>query len=336
MRKVGIVLLVLFLAGWSAAWLYAAREAGRQVDGWIKAEAAQGRFWTCPNRSIGGYPLAIAIACSDPTFSGRGLGQVVDGALAGLDAEVSLLHPRTAAITLRAPFTYTTSAGDTNITGTWTSLHIAVGSLPAPRRLALAGSNVSVQGLFGQSGQQGGAAAALATAFTLEPNSANPTLDFSIAIDGMPIPSLDAVIGGSDPFSIALKGHLDRADVGDARTPEDAMEQWRIAGGHVDLGDAHMTRGESKVTASGTIGLDNAHRPQGRLAAQFIGLAPILQRFGISGNLAAAGSLLSSLFGGPKPSASAEPGALALPISLQNGRLGVGPIRTAIALPPLY
>ena len=242
MRKVGIV-LVLVVAGWSAAWLYASGEAGRQVDGWIKAEATQGRIWTCPNRAIGGYPLAIAIACSDPTFSGRGLGQVVDGSLAGLDADVSLLHPRTVAITLRAPFTYKTSAGETDITGTWSTLHVSLGPLPAPRMLALAGTDVSVRGLFGQSGQQGGAAAKLDTAFTFEPDPANPTLAFTVAIDGMPIPSLDAVIGGSDPYSIALDGRLDRADVGDAKTPEDAMEQWRIAGGRIDLADiAHDAR----------------------------------------------------------------------------------------------
>ena len=56
MRNVGIVLLVLVVAGWSTAWLYASSEAGRQVDAWIRKEAAQGRTWTCPNRTIGGYP----------------------------------------------------------------------------------------------------------------------------------------------------------------------------------------------------------------------------------------------------------------------------------------
>ena len=337
MRKLVIVLAVLVVAGWSAAWLYASREAGRRVDDWIKAEATQGRVWTCPNRSIGGYPLAITIACSDPTFSGRGLGQVVDGSLAALAAELSLLHPRTIALTLRAPFAYRTSDGETDIIGRWSSLHVSLGALPDLRTLTLRGTDVSVQGLFGQSGQQGGSAARLDAMFTHEPSAADPTIDFAIAVDAMPIPSLDAVIGGGDPYDVALNGRLDRADVGDARTPEDAMEQWRRAGGRIDLGDSRLTRGQSSVTASGTLGLDEAHRPRGRLAAQFVGLEPILQRFGISGNLAAAGSLLSSLFGGgPKPSAPAVPGALSLPISFQNGRLGVGPIRTGVALPPLY
>ena len=46
--------------------------------------------------------------------------------------------------------------------------------------------------------------------------------------------------------------------------------------------------------------------------------------------------MLSALFGGTKPAAPTLPGALALPISLKNGRVGVGPISTGIELPPLY
>ncbi len=336
MRRVGVLLLVLIVAGWSAAWLYASREAGARVDGWIRAEAEQGRVWTCPNRAIGGFPLAITIACSDPTFSGRGLGQVVDGSLAGLTAEASLLHPSTLAIALRAPFAYKTSDGETSITGSWSRLHLTLGALPDPHMVTLSGADVAVQGLFGQAGSQSGRAATLDTTFTLERQTADPTIAFAVAIGGMPIPALDAIAGSGDPYAIALDGHLDRASIGDVTTPEDAMDRWRAAGGRIDLAAASITRGQSKVTAAGSMGLDQAHRPQGRLAAQFIGLGPILQRYGISGNLAAAGSLLSSLFGGGPKAAPTEPGALALPISFQNGRLGIGPIRTAIELPPLY
>ena len=114
------------------------------------------------------------------------------------------------------------------------------------------------------------------------------------------------------------------------------MERWRRAGGHVDLATARLMRGVSQVSATGSLRLDDAHRPQGRLDARFVGMESILARFGISGNLAGVGSLLGSLFGDHHAAARAEPGTLALPINLTNGRVAVGPIRTSIPLPPLY
>ncbi len=97
-----------------------------------------------------------------------------------------------------------------------------------------------------------------------------------------------------------------------------------------------MNRGGASVTANGVIGLDDQHRPHGKLDASFVGLEPILQRYGISGDVAALGSLIGTLFGGAHPAKAAAPGALNLPISLGNGRLGVGPITTAVKLAPLY
>ena len=339
MRKLAAVVLglLLVLVVWSGAWIYLSSEAGARVDAWIAAEALQGRVWTCPNRDIGGYPLAITVDCSDPTYAGAALGQAVQASLAHLAAEASLLHPRQLVLSLRAPFTYQTSDHQTDVKGSWSTLALNLGGLPAIDTIAMEGTDVVVSGLFGQAGRQGGTAARLDTRFALALGQADPTIGFHIQVYGSPVPALDALVGGTDPIDIDLVGSLDRADAGDARTPEEAMEHWRLAGGRVDLGPSQVTRGATLVSASGALGLDGAHRLQGRLAAQFVGLEPILKRYGFSGNLAAAGSLLSSLFGGGQPStAPAVPGALALPISFQGGRLGVGPIRTQVALPSLY
>jgi hypothetical protein len=337
MRKTGfaVLILVLIAAGWSGLWLWGANEAGHRVDGWIKAEAVQGRIWTCPNRTLSGYPIAMAVTCSDPTFSGMALGQSVEGTVAEVKAEASLLHPRIIAISLRPPFAYKSADGQVDVHGTWTALDLAFGALPDIRTLVLAGRDVAVGGRLGQAGSQSGRATLLETQFTMTPDAADPLLDFDIAIGGMAMPPLDALLGGTQPIDATLKGRLDHADPAQARSPEEAMDLWRRSGGRVDLAASRLDRGASSVSASGTLGLDEAHRPQGRLDAQFVGLGPILSRYGISGNFAAAGALLSSLFGGGKHQ-DATPGALSLPVSLQNGRVGVGPIRTQIAIPPLY
>ena len=338
---IAIGLMAVVAIGWSAAWAYAAHEAGRQMDLWLSAERAQGRAWTCPNRAVGGYPFAIRISCSDPTFTAQAMGLGVEAQLTHLSAELALWHPRRIALTLTSPFSYRTSDDTTNLGATWSALVLDLDGLPSLAKIALTGEKIAVSGTFGDEGRQSGLAARLDTRFTLPtppetPSDDDPTLVFDIAADGLPIAALDQVVGDSALADVALSGRLDRADVGDARTPDEAIEHWRRAGGQIVLDSGRIVRAGAKVMATGTLALDNAHRPKGKLDAQFVGLEPILARYGISGNLAAAGSLLSTLFGGGRPGAPTEPGALALPISLRNGKLGVGPIDTGVALPPLY
>ncbi len=339
MRTLIFCLFLILLAGaaWSAVWFYAAHEAGTQLDAWMKAEDDQGRAWTCPDRAIGGYPLAITVSCTKPTFTGKALDQTVQGTVAGLVAEAAVTHPHSLAVALRSPLSYKTSDGAADVTATWSSLAIDLESPVAVRTVLFRGTDLVVDGSFGETGQQGGNAARLDASFAVVPRDSTPALDFMVAVRGSTIPPLDDLLGGKTPVDIDLSGRLDHADVGQARTPEEAIEAWRQAGGRVDLASSRLSRADSSVTGRGTLMLDDAHRPQGRLEASFVGLEPVLKRYGISGNLAAAGSLLNRLFGGGAPPATpSAPGTLNLPISVKNGRLGIGPIRTAIEVPPLY
>ena len=213
MRGIGLAafLVPLIGAAWTGAWFFAAREAGRQVDSWIGAEAVQGRIWTCPDRSISGYPIALVLSCHHPLFTGQAQGQGVQGSLAALNAEASLLHPRSLILDLVAPFAYRTSDARADVTGTWTSLHVTLIGLPAIRTVTMRGSNVAVDGRFGQGGHQGGHAAALDARFTLAPDQSDPTLDFAVTIGAMAMPPLDALLGGTMPADVALSGRLDQA-----------------------------------------------------------------------------------------------------------------------------
>ncbi len=338
MRKaVGVLIVVVVLAGaWSAAWFAASIYASRQVDGFIASEARQGRDWTCPDRHVGGYPFAIALTCRDATYAGQANGQRVDGQVAALAATLSLAAPTHVAIALSPPFSYRSSDRQTEVGGTWKTLTVDLSSLPDPRSLALRGTEVVVHGRFPGQEDAGSHVATFAARFTASPPQPDRTVDFAVAMTGAPMPVLDDLIGGSVPVDAAVTGRLDQADPGEARTPGEAMEHWRENGGTVALSDIKVSRGGASMTASGTVGLDDEHRLHGKLDASFVGLEPILQRYGISGDVAALGSLLGAFFGGGKPARPATPGALALPISFGNGRLGIGPITTPVKLAPLY
>src|SRR5689334_16162613 len=73
-----LVLLVLFgaLAGF---WAFASWRAGLEIDAWLDREARLGRTWTCPNRTIGGFPFRIEVTCDRPSFSGHAPGRELTG-----------------------------------------------------------------------------------------------------------------------------------------------------------------------------------------------------------------------------------------------------------------
>lgn len=339
MRKAitSTVLLILFVVVWSAAWFAASIYAGRQVDGFIVAEARQGREWACPDRHLSGYPFALVVSCRDATYDAQGGGQRIDGQVAGLTATVSLMRPRHVLIELVPPFSYHTSDNQTQVGGTWAGLTLDFSPLTDPRMLDLEGTGIDVHGRFPGREEVGGRAATLATRFTVSKPQADPVVDFVVAVTGTPMPILDDLVGGgSSPIDAILTGRLDQTDIGKARTPEEAMENWRAAGGTLSLSNLVVHRGGASVTASGKLGLDQQHRLEGRLDASFVGLEPILARYGISGNVAVLGSLIGTLFGGGQSKQPAAPGALGLPISFGNGHLGIGPITTGVTLSPLY
>lgn len=338
MRRSVLVLLALLIVlggAWTGLWVYGSREAGRQLDAWIAAEAAQGRDWTCPDRQTGGYPFALRITCRGPTFAGRALGARVEASLAALEGGTSLLHPTRVALKLTPPFVYRSADRAVDVRGQWSALQVDLDGLPAVSRIVLEGTDLVVAGSFGPAGRQSWPAARLAATLVPPPGPSDP-LAFDLAVFGIDVPAIDELIGDSTPADVAFRGTIDHTDIGEARTPEEAMERWRVAGGRLRLAAASITRGSSVASASGLLALDPAHRATGHLDAELYGLEPILQRYGLDPKLVAAGGLLSHLLGAGGAKPPTRPGAIALPVNLRDGFLSVGPLRTSVALLPLY
>ena len=137
--------LLFLFAIWSVLWLFLQNRANAAVDGWLAAEAAHGRQWTCPGRSLGGYPIALALHCGKPTFRGEVAGRTSDGALEAVDAEIRLDRPRRLVIVARGPMNLRSEADDYDFAASWADLLVTidnVGSLGA--RGALSASRLAV------------------------------------------------------------------------------------------------------------------------------------------------------------------------------------------------
>ena len=332
--------LIVVTALYAAAWFAAAGEAGRRMDAWQRNEAALGRRWSCPDRRITGFPFAIIVECNDATFAALGNGHQDEAKVAHVSAAVSILHPSRLSVALRSPFSFVTpnnASHDANaVSAHWTALNLDVGPLAGPRSIHVRGAGLSFDARLGSSDRQSGGMATLAAQFDMRDGASDPAVGFVIHVGGTDLAPLDELFGNVQLADLDLTGQIDHADVGAAATPEGLVEAWRLAGGRIELAGSRLGRGTAAVSADGVIGLDDAHRPQGRLRAEFVGVGPVLQRYGIAPGLVAAGSLLSSLFGGGHSRSPAQAGAISLPIDLRGGRLGVGPITTSVELPALY
>lgn len=329
-----IVGLAILGSLWSIGWVAASAFAARRFDAWLAAEVADGRQWTCPSRTIEGYPFALRLRCERPTFRGEVAGHTALGIVERLTAGVGLDRPRVLAVALQGPLNLRAEDDAFAVELSWATLSLAVPGLPAnptggsalAERLAVSISappqgdvNLRVVRFVGEAGP------------TDAPGSDRR---FSFTANGVAFPTLDPIPGLEGPADASGTGVLRGAMLLTAPTVQ-RLEAWRGAGGRLELAAFGLTKGPFSGTAHGTLALDAAHRPAGALQTELAGFGPIAQRFGIPVGSVQLGGLLSTLLSGGKAPA---PGGdrVAVPFTLAEGRLSVGPFTTGIPLRPLY
>ena len=343
-RRMPVALVVLLLSlavlalGWSMLWAVARGRAAAGLDDVIASEAAHGRRWSCPGRTIDGYPFRVAVSCRDVGFEGTVDGSPGRGHLAGLTARAWLYEPSAVYVLLDGPMTLTTADHHADFTLGWERLGAKLrGVLTGRARAEIVGEAFTLA----RPGGLGGAArrVELHPGPALAPAAVDAD-SVEVALSGVAAPGLDAVTGETAPLDGRLAGIVTHAlgdlpDLGPA-----TVERWRAAGGRLDVGDVALTKGPLSLGGSGTLGLDALHRVQGRLDASLGGFEPIMKRFGIPLRAVEVGGLLADLLG-TKPAAAPTPGTQApgtvsLPVAFGEGTVSVGPFKTGLRLPPLY
>jgi hypothetical protein len=331
-----VALMAAAIVGWSILWFAASRETGAVLTAWVNHEAQIGRNWNCPERRIGGYPFDIEITCANPQFHGSVLDATLAGSLRRFHATATIFRPGRVIANVEAPFVGKTSDGALDVALKWGSLNLEIeGGPDALTSFSIVGAGIEQRGII--NGQDATAhIEALYASLTPTPERAQSSFDFQINLDNASVPALNSLLALIAPLSIALRGTMTQADVSLTGKLENRVEQWRVAGGKIDLKSAALSSGDAKLGASGALDLDGAHRIRGNLDATIAGLNPILSRLGIDPRLLTASSLLTSFFGNSTRGEGNGPGATHLPLKIADGWLSVGPIRTPVRLPPLY
>ena len=329
-----LILLALAVAGWSGFWFVARSLVGNGIDQAMADARARGDVWTCTERSISGYPFRIEVRCKDVTLtrnSGVGVVTLSSGPLVAIGQPHTPNHVIVqGAGPLRAQL-----ADGRRIEARWdlaeASRRMRSGQL---ERLSL---DVR-KPVLSLTRPDGAISTYVARQFEghVRRNPARPEADKAqdlfVRIAQMSAGDLDALLGDSSPADIDLQATTSHADLLATGLTPASLEAWRLASGTFDLTRFSLRKGLKLVEATGTFGLDDARRLEGRIepaAANIDQFAGIRLRGG-------AMDLASALSGRPQPASPG--GARPLPtIDIRGGRVGFGPIRLPVpALQPLY
>jgi hypothetical protein len=332
------VLLALAIVGWSTAWVLIRNGATRAVDDWLAVEAVHGRLWSCPNRSVGGYPFRIELTCDSLSLERPGSRLAVGP----VSAVAQVYQPRHVIAHVAGPLR--ASDGQTGVEGTWRLLQASIRTArDGLQRASLVVDGPTLRMTGATPGEFAVSAGRLET--HLRPSRAQGAeggYDWTLALIQLALPALNTLIGGTEAADVNLQVTATQGRDLTARPWAEELERWRQAGGRLDVTSLAIGKGARRIEGKGAFGLDEAHRPQGRAELAAIGLEGLLGAF-VGARSGATAALLGALTGRPVAPEPAPPqgGASGLkplpPLRLEGGRVHVGPLALpGIRLPPLY
>ena len=295
------------------------------IDQSLAREAQNGRKLTCATREFFGFPFRIAMRCDAPRLEiDQKPGKVVLSAarLTGIAQIYDLDH---VIIEAQGPLSVEAS-GLSDTEADWRSLLVSF--VVQGKDIDHADMAVEVPSLRVRDGQNMIATQAERLELHARRDPARPPGDEAVEISSrlsrVSSPVLDGILGDASPVDGDADVSISKVGALQARAseaPSVLLERWRLAGGALRVAAVNITKGSLKAGASGELQLDEMHRALGRLDTSIEGAEALLPRLG----LPPAALAFLKLSGGK----------LRLPVTLNNGRMAVGPVSVA-RLIPLY
>lgn len=317
-------LLALIAAGWSGAWLYGRQRVAAEIDPALARLADKGLAIDCPDRRIGGYPLAVTVSC--PSGSLR----LADGThlvAERIDVGVDVRDWHAATVTATSPLKLDLADGR--------SMRLADGALTGVVRFddrRPTGFDLTTTGLDAEATLGGAALARLkigAGTLSLRADGDTATADLAIA-------GVDPVAGSTPllPAPADIKAHLTLTGAAELLSGKTDVAAWAAAGGKLvfdamdlSLGKVDFTaHGEASVAPDGSVNADIATVARGTEKLPATAAAA-----GRKLTPATAGLGMAYMFMGKK----ADGGGRRIDVSIREGVISAGG-RQIAELPPLF
>lgn len=334
-----VAFLIVLLAGWSAFWFVARARVHDAVTIWLAQEAEQQRQWSCPDRTVSGFPFRFEVRCSDLRFSGVTPAGNVNGTLAHFIAVAQVYQPNHVVIEAQGPLITDQENGE-RLTLDWQSFDAsAVFSGNQLDRFAMIINQPIVMAGKDSQAVELMQAKSWESHLRIDPErpSDDHVYDIAFTLSDAKMPALDALLGTHDTANIVFRGAITEAAPFTAKAPSVELERWRLAGGVLEIDEISLTKGSQRLQARGQLSIDEQHRPQGRIEASVLGLEEVLTHFGFGGrNSKVMTGGLAILGNGKTQSDNTHQPLTALPpITIREGQLFIGPFGIT-QISPLY
>lgn len=340
-----VALLVVLGIGWSLAWNWSAGRATAEIDGWIAREAAEGRNWTCASRDFGGFPFRFELICADPAVTFAGAGGWT-ARMARVHAVAQVWNPRHIIAEFEGPSTLVETATGREITANWSLLQVSgVGREGRAERVSIASNDYTLA--------EGGTTVFSARHLELHvrhhPGEAMGTLDIALGFTGaggMALSTPQARTAGVAAAQAAaqaaklIDGEVEATvtQVPPFRSMPAAqrLALWQQAGGRVDLALARLTGGGGALSASGDLGFDAQHRPDGRLDLAVVKAKPLFEAMAGAGLMPDfLANLAPAMMMAGMPATVDGQKASSFPFAFRDGRVMLGMLPLG-KIGPLY
>jgi hypothetical protein len=326
------LIMLALAAAWSGFWFVAAGRAEGAVDEWLRREAAKGRVYECADKRYAGYPFRVELICEGPTARLPGDGGPIVASAARFVALAQVYDPKRLIGELSGPLAVTGPDGsraDLSFSLAQASMAIEGNrlqrssvSLTAPR-LVVDGAEI-------------GFAEGFQLHLRRAPGGRADAYDLAARLDKGTSPLLDLVPVGSGPVSLELQAEARGLDDLQPRPTSERLKAFAAAGGVLHVALARIARGSVVAEAKGEGGLDQEGRVNGAFEMTARGIEGLVAGLVDGGRRSVLSSLMgagASLLG--KPAKLDGQPAVAYPVSINEGKVMIGPVRVWRA-PPLF
>jgi hypothetical protein len=331
--------VVVLCAAYAGLWYHLAGEVRVGVQNWAEARRAEGFTVGWDRYTISGFPFALRITVEKPVFGKA-------SAAPGYEAKAPLLVGEARPWAFRQWHVSAANGAALNIEPAQDrpamKLNVATldvttrpqkedeapetGAPQAPGTLATIVADRVIMDI--------GAHVAIAHAAieaVLPSRPAKSHLEIwssaTVAIDHMTLPSAVPPLGDTVDrinAALALKGTI---PPGPRR---EALAAWRADGGTLEVTKLDLGWGDLGLAANGTLALDEALQPEGALTASIRGYNAIIDAMVAGGTMKAGDGALAKLaLGLLAKTGSDGTSHIDAPLTMQGGRLFIGPARLA-------
>ena len=353
--------LLALAAAWSAAWFHLAGRAEAELERRLAAEAAAGHRFDCAGRAVSGFPFRFEVICDRPVLTLAAPELTLSAER--LHAAMQIYDPSLVIIETAGPVTIRPAGGPSfsaefrlaqaSYRGTPKALTRAAlvlddvslneisdgktagivpgGAAEIAGVVSAAGAANAVAATSGASGGNAGSPlfSAKRLEFHLRPTPDAPPgtrdFDFTAEATGLAVPNLPPGRLNLQATAFSLPDHM-------ARNAPELLRGWQANGGRLGISLLRVESDRFLARASGSLGLDTAGRPEGRITADVAGLDRLAS---MSGSWGVWGSLAPALRFAGEPTKVEDRSGVSLELNAEHGVVRLGPVRLP-TLPPVY